>query len=491
MAILQALISLLTRSAGKVLNAIFGWAVTALFGQPSPREQTLLSALVGAAAAWPLLALGVAFPRLALFVIAFVPMIGRVPPFWLRIVWIVLALAVPIVVGLVVAARSGGERLPEPKWKKFLRGFPITIALAAAFLTMLVVAPIQKIISILKRQQLEHVPAVMDRATCREAMEALAAALVAHGIPMAPSEAPWHMVIASRILLKLGGKAFTNMVSERIEFRRAPELEVAVLPNETVLLGKPDVVARAHALTAEVYGPRPVVQTFSPVARELERQIKRVWQVLEERHDQHVHARALGMRVDEIAGQLAESNLPWDEWQSVYRLLLQLDRALHGGRPLLNQPSKEDSIMEKKEVIALPGPAGVRALPADIAVQTLSNKDLLKDVVDSTLQLAKKEIELAKAELRQDLKGEIAMAKGLGVAGLCALCTVNMMLVAAALALGNVVAEWAAALIVAAGVLAIGTVAGVVGWGKRVKEPLEATRRTLQEDARWVKERLA
>ena len=58
MAILQALISYLSRSAGKALNAIFGWAVVALFGQTSQKEQTVLSAVVAAAAAWPLLLLG-------------------------------------------------------------------------------------------------------------------------------------------------------------------------------------------------------------------------------------------------------------------------------------------------------------------------------------------------------------------------------------------------------------------------------------------------
>jgi hypothetical protein len=65
------------------------------------------------------------------------------------------------------------------------------------------------------------------------------------------------------------------------------------------------------------------------------------------------------------------------------------------------------------------------------------------------------------------------------------------MLVASALALGTVLAEWAAALIVAAAVLAVGTVAGLIGWKKRVTNPLESTRRSLREDALWAKERLA
>ena len=45
--------------------------------------------------------------------------------------------------------------------------------------------------------------------------------------------------------------------------------------------------------------------------------------------------------------------------------------------------------------------------------------------------------------------------------------------------------------IVAAAVLAVGSIAGLVGWGKRVKQPLESTRRSLKEDALWAQERLA
>jgi uncharacterized membrane protein YqjE len=63
--------------------------------------------------------------------------------------------------------------------------------------------------------------------------------------------------------------------------------------------------------------------------------------------------------------------------------------------------------------------------------------------------------------------------------------------IALALAEWTVLYEWAATLIVAAVVLLVGTVAGLIGWGKRVKQPLEATRRSLKEDVQWAKERLA
>jgi hypothetical protein len=48
MALIQALFAFIGKSAGKILSAVFGWAVIALFGQTSPKQHTLLSGLVGA-----------------------------------------------------------------------------------------------------------------------------------------------------------------------------------------------------------------------------------------------------------------------------------------------------------------------------------------------------------------------------------------------------------------------------------------------------------
>lgn len=83
------------------------------------------------------------------------------------------------------------------------------------------------------------------------------------------------------------------------------------------------------------------------------------------------------------------------------------------------------------------------------------------------------------------------MAKGLAIAGLFAFYTLSMLLLALVLCLGNVMDEWLAELLVAGAVLLAGTVAGLIGWGKRVKQPLEASRKSLKQDWHWVKERLA
>jgi len=142
MALVQALVSLMSRSAGKILNAMFGWAVVALFGRTSPREETLLSGIVAMAAAWPLLLIGIAAPKIAALLIAFVPLSSRVPSWAVRIVWIVLALAVPLTVGWVVARKAPPGTPPEPFLIRVLRGIPITIAIACAFVFMFVSVPV-------------------------------------------------------------------------------------------------------------------------------------------------------------------------------------------------------------------------------------------------------------------------------------------------------------------------------------------------------------
>lgn len=118
-------------------------------------------------------------------------------------------------------------------------------------------------------------------------------------------------------------------------------------------------------------------------------------------------------------------------------------------------------------------------------------KDLLAALTGSVKSLASQEVELAKAEMRSDVKSSVAMAKGLGVAAVCGILGVAMLLVAAVLALAAVLPGWAAALIVAAPFVLVAAAAGAIGWTHRVKQPLRMTRTSLKESLEWAKDRLS
>jgi hypothetical protein len=485
MALLQALISLLGKSAGKILNAIFGWAVVALFGRSSPKQQTLLSGLVAAAAVWPLLLVGIALPRLATLVIAFVPLSQRVPGWIVRLVWLGLALAVPLVVGAVVATKAPPGTPREPAAKRLLRGFPITLGIAAAFFLMFVTVPALRIMSAARGRKDDHVPCITEGPEYEAVARDIDGVAERHGLAVRRGEPSWWLSGPAKVLQKLGGKALRGFMPERLAYWEGDQMEIAFYPSDILIRGPKKGTAFTHGILAEELAAGPGLQTFDPMAQDLERQLRQIWGVYKENPAAHTDARGLRWRLADVTRELGLLSIDYDDWQVLYRQTLQLDRAL-GGEPQLLQAtvsSREAGEMKSEE-----REAGRAAAEAPT---TASTGELVGAMFKQSAELVMKEVALAKTELRADLQREVKMAEGLGVAAICGLCAVNLLLVAGALALAQVMPAWAAAMIVAAAVLAVGALAGALGWGKRVIHPFERTQRTLKEDVRWAKERLA
>jgi uncharacterized membrane protein YqjE len=135
------------------------------------------------------------------------------------------------------------------------------------------------------------------------------------------------------------------------------------------------------------------------------------------------------------------------------------------------------------------GGEGRRGPEADPAA--LTTPALVREVVREVGQLAKTQVELAAAEARANLRSGLGAMESLGVAVVAALMAVNLLLATAVLALARVLPAWAAGLVVSGAVALVALVAGLRGWRRRVRAPLERTRRSLEEDVRWTKERTA
>ena len=125
------------------------------------------------------------------------------------------------------------------------------------------------------------------------------------------------------------------------------------------------------------------------------------------------------------------------------------------------------------------------------AAASLTTAELVKEITAHVGLLVKKQIELAKTELRADLRTETVTIRNLGLAALAALVTVNLLLVTAVLALAQVMPAWLAGLVVSAFTALLAGIAAAIGWGGRLRKPMARTRHTLEEDLRWTKERLA
>ena len=94
-----------------------------------------------------------------------------------------------------------------------------------------------------------------------------------------------------------------------------------------------------------------------------------------------------------------------------------------------------------------------------------------------------KRSELAKSELRSEGRASAKWRRfrGDGRSGPVTLILFVALVLALEETLGGL-----AALVVAAGTLVIGGVAGAIGWAYRVRKLLPRTQRTLKEDAQWA-----
>ena len=123
--------------------------------------------------------------------------------------------------------------------------------------------------------------------------------------------------------------------------------------------------------------------------------------------------------------------------------------------------------------------------------EAMSSADLVKELSANASLLIQRQVKLATLEAKVELKKGKAMASLLGVAGVCAYGGVLLCCVAAALAIGAALHGlfWAGALIVAGALFVPALLAGLVGYKKRVTNPLPRTRAEISKEISWAKYR--
>jgi hypothetical protein len=121
----------------------------------------------------------------------------------------------------------------------------------------------------------------------------------------------------------------------------------------------------------------------------------------------------------------------------------------------------------------------------------MSSADLVRELTANASLLVQRQAKLARLEARQELRRGKVTAGLLGGAGLTALAAVVLLLVAAALALGQAFGGrfWAGALVVAGALAVTATVPGLLGYRRLPRTPLSRTRAELTKEVQWAKHR--
>ena len=313
-----------------------GWAVSALFGQTTGREGFFLSLIVVAAVAWPILLIAIAAPKIAVQMIALVPLPDRVPSWTVRLGWIGLALLIPLGVGVAVSVKTPPAMRQGAPLLRVLRGFPITVGLAGAFAIIFVSVPIMRVAALVRRQKITDIPLIMSAFAYHEVAAKICEVLNRQGLSLQSAAPGWWVSAPMRLLAWLGGEALRSHVPKRFEHFVAHDLALSLYPTGLVLRGHPARLTWAHGLVAEAVVHTEGLQTTDPRAQALEQRLRPLWRSYDLDPARRARGADLARELDQITRELRILQVDWDDWQVLYRQILQLGRAAHGERQLLD-----------------------------------------------------------------------------------------------------------------------------------------------------------
>jgi hypothetical protein len=323
-AIIGPLFALAGRLAGRVLNSVLGWATILLFGKVEGRKQTILLLIALASLLWVLVLVGFALPSVGTFLLALVPKPEFIPDWVVRLIMLALAAVIPLLVG--IAAVFVTEAASRPRGRGLatavLRGYPFTLLLAVTIVLLSVVALGRRVRSLSKRWDDAHVPMIVKPGGYERLVRDLRAVILDAGIDVRERPAPSVLSVPSRFLDAVAGKSMGSLVPDRLVLLEARDLEVLIYPSDVAISGGKAAVARSRAAIASKLTTSPVYLTASAESERIEDDLMAL------SADESADAETAAERLRRLDARIVALQVPFDEWETVYRERLQVERML-------------------------------------------------------------------------------------------------------------------------------------------------------------------
>ncbi len=469
MAIFSALFSLLAKKLGDIVQAIFGWSITALFGKLPTTKQVLLSVALVLSILWPLFVVGTIVPSAAGWALAFLPLEKWLGPTVLRIVWIALAVVAPLIVGGITRYVAPDAKVKGGLLRTLLNGYPLALGFFVSFIVTVVTVPIVKLASLARGWTETHVYLQPKEGKYHATIHDLAEACTMTGITPQVADVPISMALSTKAMKFFARGAMDAIVADDPKMLRGPGIEIYLYPADLLLRGKKKVVAHVRAMMAQTLLERDAYLVGSPKAQEIQDELGRMWDVAA-RHDEPAEASALAKgRLSEIRHELNTADIEFEDWVMLDRILARLERKF--------DTVQEDTVTMTKE-------PKLAQEPLDEA----STGDLIKEALAEAQNLVRLEVKLAKEDVKTEVKSASRAAIGFGIAVASSLMMMTMLAVALVLAIGP--SPWAA-LLIAGGFMVVCAVAAVIGYTQIPKNPLARTLNRMESDVNQMKEHIA
>lgn len=367
MAIIGSAFAMLGRFAGKLLNTTLGWATLLLFGKVEGRKQTVLLLIALGSLLWIVVVAGVLVPDVGTFMLAFVPVPDFVDEGIVRLVMLAIALVIPLLIG--VAAIYVTDAAARPRGRGIatgvLRGFPFTLVLAVTIVFLAAISVVRKVRSLWKRWEDAHVPIVVKPGGYDRLLDDLQQVLDGNGLDVHPRAAPAILSVPPRLLDAVAGRTLGGLVPDRLMLLAGPELEVLLYPSDVAISGTKQATARARAAIAARLTRAPAYMTTSAEAQRIEDEIAGIATAIAGHEPGSTDAHLEHLR--DLDARIARLSIPFDEWETVYRERLQVERDLlatpRPTEPLAARRGSRPSSFDR-----LVGVAGVSLIAIDLAL---------------------------------------------------------------------------------------------------------------------------
>lgn len=318
MIIFSGLFTAFGRLIGPVATMTIAWGTMLLFGRVPQSKRNLLSFITLGSLAWVAALAGVLVPSVGSFLLAAVPRASFIQDWWLRLVMLALAVFLPLVIAAATVSFVAEKDRPVGRARitRLPMGYPYTAVYALTVISLSVWALERKIRSLQHGWDSVHIPIIVKPGRYESVATDLESALTEAGFAVTRKRASGQFEIPIKLLAAVGGDAVKESIPKALVALQANDLEILVYPSDVALLGRKVLVSAARAAVARRLTSAGAYLTPAKESQDIE---DRLAEIAEK-------PRVTAADFAPIDDLLTALDAPYDEWETLYRLRLQIEQ---------------------------------------------------------------------------------------------------------------------------------------------------------------------
>jgi hypothetical protein len=341
MLIVQGILTAISRFAGKILSTAFGWAIQMLYGRVSQDRQMIMNGIAFSSVLWLVVLIGVLYPPFGVWLLAFVPLPKWVDQNWVRLGMLIIALALPVGVGLLSSKLETTQA--DAQKSSFLKtvgaGYTLTAGVAITLIVLTIIAPMLQLRAMMKRWNVQNVPVIIETKDYLDTVAEIEKTLTRAGRKPRRQEAGGMWTLPMRAMAVFTQREQARFMAGNMQILSEENMEIVVHPAYLAISGPEAEVVQVRALVVERLTFSPVHMTWDKEAMEQEDRLEAIWKEMSQAAPEEIQEKAIP-RLEEIERDISRLKIPYEEWEVLYRVKLWVESALlrvASGRPALSQ----------------------------------------------------------------------------------------------------------------------------------------------------------